>query len=235
MRIAPVQNNITFQKLILKQKNGVNIPENLTCDCSKNSNITLKEQRYNYQNNYDVDFYDKELNLNAKEHIGIYPEIKYMFVDTMDSYDRNRGFGTCMHLVNIIEMLENDIDKIELYSTPSAVAFHIKCGFKPDSTWDDGLAINIQKIRNNAYPELKKYAYNADNLLKNLDLSNKDAAANQLLLDYISSACMTLPKEELKYLCSFPVHMKLTKQDILDNKNYYNNLFQTYKIDYQIT
>ena len=147
MRIAPVQNSITFQKLILKQKNGVNIPENLTCACSKNSNITLKEQRFNYQNNYDVDFYDKELNLNAKEHIGIYPEIKYMFVDTMDSYDRNRGFGTCMHLVNIIEMLENDIDKIELYSTPSAVVFHIKCGFKPDSTWDDGLAINIQKIQ----------------------------------------------------------------------------------------
>jgi hypothetical protein len=154
-----------------------------------------------------------------------------------DPTSRGGGLGTCMHLTNIIEMMENDVSKIELTAAPSAIPFHIKCGFKPDMKYGKNYANqNIRAIANDDTPELAQYAQEAQNLLKSyLSPELKNKLANKLMVKYTKSAIKIMDTEEQK--CLFPkcVDMVLTKKDVIKNKKFYNKLFDKYQIDYQIS
>lgn len=228
-----------FQSIYIKSNKGVKIFDEFNCranDKEKSSHtVTIEERERHNHNNYNINLKNAEMELSATQHVALYPEIDYMFIDTMASYYQNSGLGTCMHLINIIEMLENNINKIEFYATPQAIPFHTRLGFQPTNKWDEGLSVNIEKINNNTYPELSEYSEKAKQLLASrFSYPVKTILGNKLMNNYTIEAIKVLPREELEYLFSMATHMKLKSEDVIKNKSFYNELLGKYNIDYRI-
>lgn len=229
----------SFEGIYIKNKNGVKIFDDFTCR-AKDGNysmhtVTIAERERHNHNNYNINFENEELGLTATQHVALYPKSDYLFIDTMDSNYQNFGLGTCMHLINIMEMLENNINKIDLHSTFSAIPFHTRLGFQPTNKWDEGLSVNIEKIKNNDYPELKSYSESAKQLLAaKFSYPSKTILGNKLMYNYTIDAIKILPREELENLFSRATHMRLKSEDVIKNREFYNELFQKYNIDYGI-
>ncbi len=233
---------LAFNSLYIYRKQGINFPEDFTCNTTdknqtpynvsiyKNKHLGFYETRFINNNNSQ---------LEATQEMMIWPEIDYMFVDNMETYQGNRGkgLGTCMHLTNIIEMMENNVKRIELTAASSAIPFHIKCGFKPAMEWGNNFTTeNIRTIAYDKNPELEKYSKQAQELLKTrLSPELKTKLANKILLGYTKKAVKIISTEKQKYIFPHSVTMTLTREDVIKNKNFYNKLFEKYQIDYQIS
>lgn len=233
---------ISFNSLKMYNKNGINFAEDFTCN-TKDKNKTQHQVSINKNNHigaYEVNFVNNEdSKLKASQELMIWPEFGYIFIDNMETSDTDRGngLGTCMHLTNIIEMMENNINKLELISAPSAIPFHIKCGFKPTINWTKEYERrNIKAIAFDSNPELAKYSQDAKELLKaNMSPEIKAKIANKILYNYTKKAIKIMGTEEQKYLFPHCTNMQLTRDDVLKHRNYYNKLFDKYGIDYQIS
>lgn len=223
------------------KSNGTAVPKDFNCKTHDKAgtiyDVSVKE--CNYMPGFEVRFDNGEsAEPIADEEIMIRPEFSYMYVDNMftDEDKRGDGLGTCMHLVNIITMMENNIDKIELRASSSAIAFHTKLGFKPIGFMDNNMMFdNIRAIAKETAPELSKHSEDAKALLKTLmqpELKRK--LALKLIENYMRDAIKVKTKKEQKYLLPSCVEMCLTQKDVLANKEKYNKLFKKYNIDYQI-
>ena len=228
-----------FYGLNIKNNSGVKIPDDFICRSSDSEytmhNISLVEKEKDNPNNYKIFLTNDNIGITAKEDFSIYPEKNHLFIDKMDSEMEGYGLGTCMHLTNIVEMLENNIDKITLNSAPSAIPFHTKFGFYPTGEWDHELFMNLNRIRYDKTPELQEYSEQAK-LLLNSSYSEdvKKLLGNKILNGYTIAASKILSKAEQQGLFIHSVHRELSKKKVLENKDYYNELFKKYYIDYQI-
>lgn len=235
---------ISFNSLAMYKLNGAKIPEDFSCRTSDNNrtfyDISIK--RCDYIDGFEVRFDDintfSKIEPIADEEIMIRPEINYMYVDNMftDDDKRGNGLGTCMHLVNIIEMMENNVDRIELRASSSAVAFHTKLGFKPIGFMDqNSMNANIRAIAEDNTPKLLKHSQDAKALLKShMSTELRTKLALKLVENYTKDAIKVKNREEQEYLFPNCIEMSLTKKDVLKNKGKYNKLFKKYNIDYEI-
>lgn len=235
---------INFNSLAMYKVNGAKIPEDFSCRTNDKDrtfyDVSIK--RCDYIDGFEVRFDDintlSSIEPIADEEIMIRPEINYMYVDNMftDDDKRGSGLGTCMHLVNIIEMLENDIDRIELRASASAVAFHTKFGFKPVGFLNyNAMLENIRSIAQDESPKLSKHSQDAKALLKTtIKPELKTKLALKLIENYTKDAIKVKNRKEQEYLFSNCIEMSLTKKDVLKNKEKYNKLFEKYNIDYEI-
>lgn len=161
----------------------------------------------------------------------------YMFIESMhtDSHERDLGLGTCLHLHNIMEMLENNIEIMELQASAHEIPFHIRLGFKPCDIWQDDMIRNMRVISSEKDLILRHYAEDAKFLLGcDYDKDLKARLANQLIYDYLTDAIKIKDRDELPKLIRRPAIMCLKKHEVLENKDFYNELFKKYKIDYEI-
>ena len=161
----------------------------------------------------------------------------YMFIESMhtNSSVRSLGIGTCLHLNNIVEMFKNGIEVIELSASSTAIPFHLRLGFKPCDIWTDNMIRNLRYIASERDYRLKSFSESAKSILSS-DYSKdlKARLANNLISDYITEASKFKDKDELKKLMRCATQMRLTRSDVLKNKDFYNELFKRYKIDYEI-
>lgn len=232
---------ISFNALEMYKANNIKFPCDFSCR-TKDQNRTLYNVSVNENKNigyYEVKFTnDNEIYPTAEQEMMIWPEIDYMFVDNMETDESNRGngLGTCMHLTNIIEMMENNIERIELIAAPSAIPFHTKCGFKPNIKLDNEYSLkNFKTIAYDNTPELLEFSEEAKQLLKTrLNPSLKNKLANKILLNYTKAAIKIMSTEEQKYIFPHCIDMTLTRKEVLRNKDFYNKLFDKYYIDYKI-
>lgn len=233
---------LSFNSLNIYREQGINFPEDFTCNTKDKNQTPYNISIYNnkHMGYYETRFINMDNSqLEAAQEMMIWPEIDYMFIDNMLTYNecRGKGLGTCMHLTNIIEMMENNIEKIELRAVPSAIPFHIKCGFKPDMNLErENDLKNIRAIAYNKNPELVQYSQDAQNLLKTrLNPEAKSKIANKILYNYTKKAVKIMSKKEQQYLFTHNINMVLTKDDVIKHKNFYNKLFDKFGIDYQIS
>ncbi len=238
MRINCV-NNISFQKLPMRKDKGRNIIDDFVYR-AQDSNRTMYTVSHNQfiHDSYDIKFQnDDEFVPAASQQINIYPET--ILVDSMytnPEFQYKYGFGKSMHLINIIEMLENNAALIELEAVSEAIPFHTSMGYYPNGKWRNGLSKNIKSISNDNTAELSKYAEIAKLLLKSCNMSEiaLSILGNNLLNQYTKAALEIKPKRDLKYLFSRSTNMTLKRKDVLKNKDFYNNLYDKYEIDYHI-
>lgn len=156
---------------------------------------------------------------------------------------RQKGFnlGELLRLSSIVEMFENNMQKIKIYSKDTAIYFHSKYKFQP--------TIETFKDRDEA---LKSMAENPDNgimtalsakaksLLEKLQKTQspeeqRDAIAktNEIAKQYIEKALNS--KEGYKaYPFEYGMGMELRKESVIENRDFYNELFAKHGIDYQI-
>lgn len=242
---------ISFKNIPTKKINGIKINADYKIPAKDNSeqdifvNTAKEKNKERFCTNLKTN-----TNINiAENHFKIDSQNKLLDDITMkvkESADRNKGYGAIMHLNNIIELLENDLEQIKLYSLNEAVLFHAKYKFQPEITNYENIRdimFCISKKNCKKFPELKEVTQKAGNYFDEMFYSfincyNKDNLkyANDIVQEYfdIINSKKLDAKEKEHYALNTCIDMVLTKEQILRNKDYFNQLFKKYNIDYKI-
>lgn len=144
-----------------------------------------------------------------------------------------------MRLSSIIAMLENNINQFDILSKDTAVYFHSKYKFIPN--------VKAFESRNNI---LRSIVQNSENFVNDLTkqaiellerISQNPPAeeqramvreTNTIAKDYITKVLER--KEQKNHPFIGAVDMKLTAESVIENKDFFNALFQKHGIDYSI-
>lgn len=182
-----------------------------------------------------------KFNINMNKHV-----IENGCMSVTEDKCKGQGLGVIMHLNNIINLMENNLERIELFSLPEAVLFHGKCKFSPDLSdyeviLDTMFCISQKDCKK--FPELKpvvkaagEYFDSVFEMRTSLYTEEKIKQANDIVQQYLDiMSTKKLTKEE-KQLYGFKeaFDMVLTKEKILENKDFFNALFKKFNIDYKI-
>ena len=243
------QNNnlISFKQLNFKNLNGIKLFEEIHCKAPKKnlSNEPGKDYFVKIENDYTPEEFYINIDDNHYNEIGgskiIFKKDKTLYNEDIYVKKNNlkySGAGTAMRLGQIITMLENDIDKIKLYSLGSAVHFHSKFKFEPDVNNPIDLQTYlkndiIMKESDKRFEEIAKEAAEWCDK-KNISYEEKVKLGNKILYKYLQ----TINKYKLNFDGNFQIcpgfNMVLTKDKVLKNKEFFNNLFEKFGIDYKI-
>lgn len=168
------------------------------------------------------------------------PQEKYITgadIYVIDEYRKKFHLGEVLRLSSIMELLENGLEAIKIKSKNTAVYFHAKYGFKPDFIdfyTRDKLLSDI--LKDSAFPD---FSARAAGLLRKISNSapegQRDACreANKLVKDYIERA-LCAPHPEKSHPFSFSTDMILTRENVLENRDFFNRCFAKHSIDYKI-
>ena len=138
-------------------------------------------------------------------------------------------------------IMENGISEFEIHSKNSAIYFHSKYKFEPAITnFEERNSALLSIIRNSkkeGYEELKEEAEEI------LEIAYRDTSSetqrrlcketNSLAKRYIQKVLET--KDEYKnHPFDNGMRMILRRREIVENKDFFNNLYAKHRIDYKI-
>ena len=157
------------------------------------------------------------------------------------NFRKKNRLGELLRLASIMEMMENKSSSMSIHSVDSAVYFHSKYKFEP--------AITSFEIRNRALDTISSdisegfedFALRAKKIIADVEKNKANAAVqralcsdtNVLVKDYIDQALKD-GKPEVKHPFNWGIDMILTKDKIVQCKDYFNSLFEQHAIDYRI-
>lgn len=235
MRISPINNYIAFQKLKTHTKNNFKVVEEFgypSFDSESYGMYNVKTELED-DNNFGIKINSDNSLWPISSLVGTTSKNK-IYIDFMKTElkYRNQGLGSVLHLISIIEMLENNIPEICLDATPKAMPYHSKLKYYPDSEWARGLECNLEDISEFA-PE---YANEINNLINSDKTSQeKTKIGKKILYNFIQKALTEYSDEELKQIFNSYTPMKLTREFVLKNREFYNDQFKKHHIDYEIS
>lgn len=163
------------------------------------------------------------------------------YIEVLPEYrKKDFRFGELLRITSVMEMLENKASQIEIKSKDSAIYFHAKYKFTPfEKNTDDSIRILKTIINDSTEPfsDLKNKAKVTLETLEN-NLHNPPVRQqlhieiNNLADEYIKRALKTPQPNYHSF--DTAMYMKLTRENIEKNKDFYNNLWAKYGIDYKI-
>lgn len=242
---------IPLQKLVFVKRRTFRLMPSYKIGNNNGKDIFVKVKTDNIRRNeFKTLIKANYSNSIAKTNFRLNKKLKILHCSTMDVFDkkqRGKGYGIIMHLTNIIELMENDFDKIRLMALPSAILFHGKCKFVPvleDKNDIMNAMFDIARKKSDVYKDLKPVIVKAGEYFDELYSTggllclnpNKLKYANGIAKEYIEiiSKKKLSPEERKKYTFNFVMNMELTKEEILKNKDFFNKLFKKFNIDYKI-
>lgn len=242
---------ISFKNIPIKKLNGINLPADYKIRPKEsNEDIFINTQPKEKKDRFCTSINKGELNNLSRNEFLINLKNKTLENKTMRVFEinnRKKGYGAIMHLNNIIEVLENDLEKIELFSLQEAILFHAKYKFQPKvKNYEDikDIMFCISQKNCDNFPELKKVTQKAANFFddmfytsilnnKNKDIIKESNDIMQEYFDTVNSKKLSISEQEY-YALNTSIDMFLTKDRILKNKDFFNKLFEKYNIDYKI-
>lgn len=242
-------NQINFTQLKMKPHGLLKTPLEFSCQNKIGEKFNSYCANINHAKN-DITKDSYQFYLNNNDQSWAYSTFRtnkdslfcsYMY--NKQSIERGKGLGTILHLVNIIEMLENKLKSITLISLADAILFHGKFGFKGDLKTIKQAQYSISSIVPTAF--INEHFCDISSKAVKLSINNEKPdyikKANEILDEFLE-ICKTQDKETLERIhfredpndpdLMYP--MKLTKKQIIDNKDHYNALFKKFNIDYHI-
>ncbi len=191
---------------------------------------TELRSRLNKKLGYEILSLDK----NRKKGLGASLEVEKEY------RQKNNRFGEILRLSSIIGILENDISEFEIHSKPGAIYFHSKYKFEPQITEFQQRDDALQSIINNSKIGFDYYKKEAENLQEKICFYTDDETQRRLCIDtsalvgdYIQKVSET-EKEYLNHPFSTGLRMILKKDKIIENKEFFNDLFAKHVINYKI-
>lgn len=173
---------------------------------------------------------------------GMYPEEKRMFdfdITTLPFFRGKFRLGELMRLISIMEMFENNLEFMELYSRETAINFHAKYGFRPDIKRflhrDMTLKTISEDIRFEELSQKAKFLIDkVKSSTRGEELRNLCRLTSKLADEYLQKVKNLQIQEQKMFLFKEGFDMKLNKNDILQQKDRFNDLFEKHGIDYKI-
>lgn len=234
-------NSISFTSLKMTQHGSLKVPEDFTC-----KDINNKQYNVKYKKEHDGVFtIECDNTNNASNKFNVKDGVVYGKYLLVNKNSERLGLGTILHLMKVIELLENNLSVIKLSSLPSAVLFHGKFGFKAD----------IQSFKEAKYmlsscipmcfthEDFISPSTKAASLIAS-PMTDKNKYINQTneIFNEVLDICRNKKDIDLSYIRfrddifdqSLMYNMKLTREDIIKDKEFYNNLYKKFSIDYQI-
>lgn len=208
-------------------------------------NLTVETKRYKDETyKFITELKNEKGNLFGKEVFAIEANSKKLqgfYIETNPKYRKTQyRFGELLRLSSIIEMLENGLSTFEIYSKDTAIYFHSKYKFIPDikNFLDRDKA--LESIIENSQPGFEQFVQKALKILNAIKKTNSASIqrdlrskTNELTLEYIQKVLEN--KDAYKsHPFKFGMNMQLTDKQILDNKNFFNELFKKHGIDFKI-
>ena len=154
---------------------------------------------------------------------------------------RQKGFkiGEILRLSSIMGIIENDISEFEIYSKPTSIFFHSKYKFEPAITSFEERNAALLTIINNAKEGFEEFRTEAEELLEESYRKNTPEIqrnlckeTNLLLEKYIEKIIKTDNYKNFPFRSG--IRMVLTREKIIQNKDFFNSLFAKHGIDYKI-
>ena len=165
-------------------------------------------------------------------------------------FQRGLGYGELLRLASIIYMNENNLEKLSIFAMNEAIPFHHKYKLLPNIIFHkdniQDLLVNISRQKN---PKFADLVVCAKNLLENISMNDFGmnlqtekkllADLNSLVENYIDLA----DKNHLPWISSIrqpgvsfrmDLDMMLSRDRILQNRDFFNEKFRQHSIDYEI-
>lgn len=170
---------------------------------------------------------------NAKNISGLYIKVN-------EEYQR-KGYnlGEILRLSSIIEIIENKIKNFNIVSKSTAIYFHSKYKFEPNISVFKQRDYFLQKIAENNNEDFKSFSAKAKKIISGVNSDSSPEAqrayckeTNKLLKEYLRK--IISEKAQKQYPFDTPLEMTLTDKSILDNKKFFNDLFNKHGINYTI-
>lgn len=169
-------------------------------------------------------------------------KIEGILIEVEDEYRRKKyNIGELLRLSSIMMMLENNFKQLEIFSKNTAVYFHSKYKFIPVIRNKDDIIKNLVSIIDNTerFP-IKDFELRAKNLLNQI-LKNKNnqdkTEINTNTSKFVNEYIQEVLKDKNNYKnhpFKYSLEMVLTKDVIIENKEFFNDLFAKHKINYRI-
>ena len=202
----------------------------MTCPKIENPNV-LKIQLKNNKESIGQEII--ELTDNKKSMFG--------FDIAVSKNHQKKSVGELLRLVSIMEMFENNKNEIEIYSKPNAIYFHSKYKFEPHINSFFNRDNSLISCIENRCNEMRSEQEEAVKLLEKIrtlteveDKRNYCKIVGSFIKRYIEKV-LTLPKEQqIFYPFDYGFNMKLTKENVLKNMEFFNKLFKKHGINYKI-
>lgn len=207
--------------------------------------IILKTKKYDNKDDMFVTLLlDEKNNILGKEIFDITGKsLENMFGYTIKIERNARGkkLGELLRLSTIIEMIENRVETLKIYSKNTAIFFHDKYGFEPaikQFTQRDEILKEIANCKICGFNDLKRKAQNMLDQIKNIPIQNgqyhreKCKETNKLLKQFIERIKATNNIKNIKFETG--IDMNLTKDTVLKRRNFFNSLFKEHNIDYKV-
>ncbi len=242
---------VSFKQLPMMRRDDIKIVSPYTLPQKYDEDVFVKIQpNQEHENRFETLINVRETKNLARNEFLIDKEektLKNAGMDVWSTRQRGKGLGVVLHLNNIIELMENDLDKIELYSMGQAVLFHGKCKFQPALRDKDDIETALHTVSLKDYKKFPHIENVVQKAIVYLDevlftggaycLNEKNLKkANDIVSEYIETinTQKLSPQEREDFGFSSGFDMVLTKEKILENKDFFNSLFEKFKIDYKI-
>ena len=157
----------------------------------------------------------------------------------MDYRQKNLRLGELLRLSSIIEMFENKVPEINIYSKDTAIYFHSKYKFKPDLKVFSDRNNALNTISNDTSKGFETFREKAKEIIRKIHDNQENAEiqrqicvdCNSFVHDYIQKAMLDGYKH---HRFNYGMNMTLTADDVIANREFFNELYQKHGIDYKI-
>ena len=169
------------------------------------------------------------------------PNAAGLYIETSPKFrQKGVGIGEILRLSSIILILKNKIKEFEIFSKAEAVYFHSKYKFKPAIKQFSERDIALKNIINNCQNEFEHFGIRAKEILEKCQANKSPESqrhfcveTNQLLKEYLQEVLKTKDKYK-SHSFERGFRMILETNEILNNKEYFNSLYEKQGIDYKI-
>lgn len=207
--------------------------------------LDVKMPKAGYGHNFITELrnrFDKLLGYEEFAYFEGSPNMSGLFIRVNDEYkQKGFNFGEILRLSNIIEIMENKVKNFEIISKDTAIYFHAKYKFTPNLAFSDRdkFLKTLSGDKSNGYEKFSQKAQDLADKLKiakeNADIPQQRkicAETNEVLGEYLDK--VIAEKSQKQHPINFTMPMTLTDENILKNKEFFNQLFKKHGIDYNV-
>lgn len=197
-----------------------------------------------YYNKFIIEIKNKQNKLLGREIFSMDNETGNIFgfsIEVEKEYrQKSYRFGEILRLASIIEMLENKLSTFDIYSKDTAILFHSKYKFQPHFQTFAERDYALQAIVKNTFNLPKEFIKQALSIIEKIQQfpqgeiqRNLREESCELTKKYIQQILLSQNKPK-NNLFDYGMNMQLTVEDLKNNSNFFNQLFEKHNIEYKI-
>lgn len=171
----------------------------------------------------------------SKEDFCIFPNEMYgVNIKTHADY-RRQSLGELSRITSIMTMLKNNLNRIKIYSLGDAVIFHHKYKFEPNITERADAIRILYNMRTSGfreyYDDINKVMIKSTP--PDMDYTVFCQETNELVQRFLDDI-ITNKRYNNRTFEHWNLDMVLTKEKIMQNKEFFNNILKKHHIEYSI-